>query len=63
MTRKTKLPIMITITLLISIGFIMMDAVPVGWIVLGCVWVFHILYFRLGVKTIPLPPAAESGEN
>lgn len=63
MTRKTKLRIMVTVTLLMSIGFIMMDAVPVGRIVLGCVWVFHILYFLFGVKTIPLPPAAESGES
>ena len=63
MTRKTKLRIMVTVTLLMSIGFIMMDAVPVGRIVLGCVWVVHILYFLFGVKTIPLPPAAESGES
>ena len=58
MTRKTKIKIMVTVTILMSIGFIMMDAVPVGRIVLGCVWVFHILYFCLGVKTIP---AAECG--
>ncbi len=63
MTRKTKLRIMVTVTLLMSIGFIMMDAVPVGRIILGCVWMFHILYFLFGVKTIPLPPAAESEEN
>ena len=54
MTRKTKLKIMVTVTILMSIGFIMMHAVPVGRIVLGCVWVFHILYFCLGVKTIPV---------
>ena len=53
MTRKTKVKIMVTVTLLMSVGFIMMDQVPVGRIVLACVWVFHILYFMLGVKTIP----------
>lgn len=59
MTRRTKIKIMVTVTLLMSIGFIMMHAVPVGRIVLGCVWVFHILYFCLGVTTIP---AAERRE-
>ena len=54
MTRKTKIKIMVTVTILMSIGFIMMHAVPVGRIVLGCVWVFHILYFCFGVKTIPV---------
>ena len=53
MTKKTKVRIMVTVTLLMSIGFVMMHAVPVGRIVLGCVWVFHILYFAFGVKTIP----------
>ena len=53
MTRKTKVRIMITVTALMSIGFIMMHAVPVGRIVLACVWAFHILYFLFGVKTIP----------
>ena len=53
MTRKTKVRIMVTVTVLMSIGFIMMHAVPVGRIVLACVWAFHILYFLFGVKTIP----------
>jgi hypothetical protein len=52
MTRKTKIRIMVTVTLLMSVGFIMMDQVPVGRIVLACVWVFHILYFCFRVKTI-----------
>lgn len=52
MTWKNKIRIMITVTLLMSIGFIMMDAVPVGRIVLACVWAFHIIYFIFGVKTI-----------
>ena len=52
MTWKTKIRIMITVTVLMSIGFIMMHAVPVGRIVLACVWVFHILYFVFRVKAI-----------
>lgn len=53
MTKKTKIRIMITVTVLMSVGFVMMHAVPVGRIVLGSVWVFHILYFVFGIKTIP----------
>ena len=53
MTKKTKVRIMVTVTLLMSIGFVMMHAVPVGRIVLWGVWVFHILYFCFGVRTIP----------
>lgn len=60
MTRKTKVRIMVTVTLLMSVGFVMMHQVPVGRIVLGCVWVFHILYFCLAVKTIPAKECAES---
>ena len=59
MTKKTKVRIMITVTILMSIGFAMMHAVPVGRIVLGCVWVFHIVYFCLGVKTLPAAEKAE----
>ena len=53
MTKKTKVRIMVTVTLLMSVGFIMMDAVPVGRTVLAGVWVFHMVYFLFGVKTIP----------
>ena len=55
MTWKTKLRIMVTVTLLMSIGFTMMALkdVVIGCTVLTCVWVFHIFYFVWGVKTIP----------
>lgn len=53
MTKKTKVRIMVTVTLLMSVGFIMMDAVPVGRMVLAGVWVFHMVYFLFGVRTIP----------
>ena len=52
MTWATKIRVMITVTVLMSIGFIMMHAVPVGRIILVCVWLFHILYFVFGVKTL-----------
>ena len=55
MTVKTKVRIMVTVTLLMSVGFIMMGlkGIVTGCIVLGCVWAFHIIYFIWGVKTIP----------
>uniref|UniRef100_UPI0040577075 YbaN family protein n=1 Tax=Agathobacter sp. TaxID=2021311 RepID=UPI0040577075 len=52
MTWKTKIRIMVTVTLLMSIGFLMMSRVPVGRVVLACVWTFHIVYFIFGVKTL-----------
>ena len=52
MTKKTKVRIMATVTLLMSVGFAMMGAVPVGRAVLACVWAFHVVYFVFGVKTI-----------
>ena len=55
MTMKTKIRIMVTVTLLMAIGFIMMKQVLIGRIVLGAVWVFHMVYFLLGVKTIKTP--------
>lgn len=52
MTWKTKIRIMVTVTLVMSIGFFMMGSVPMGRIILGCVWLFHILFFIFGVKTL-----------
>lgn len=53
MTWRTKIRIMVTVTLLMSIGFLMMSRVPVGRIVLAGVWLFHMIYFIFGVKTKP----------
>ena len=59
MTVKTKVRIMITVTLLMSVGFIMMGikGIVTGCIVLSCVWAFHMIYFIWGVKTIPTAEA------
>lgn len=55
MTKSAKVRIMITVTLLMSVGFVMMGlkGIVTGCIILGCVWVFHIIYFIFGIKTIP----------
>lgn len=60
MTWKTKIRIMITVTVLMSIGFTMMALkdIVIGCVVLTCVWIFHILYFCVGVKTIPAKQGA-----
>lgn len=60
-TWKTKIRIMVTVTVLMSIGFAMMSRVPVGRIILACVWVFHILYFIFGVRTLKPENAAPAG--
>lgn len=56
MTRETKCRIMLTVTLLMSIGFVMMGlkGIITGCIILGNVWIFHLVYFIFGVKTIPV---------
>ena len=52
MTRKAKLTVMLSMTIFMGIGFVMMEQVPVGRIILAAVWLFHILYFTLGIKTV-----------
>ena len=60
MTRKAKVRIMITVTLLMSVGFIMMGlkGIVTGCVVLGCVWLLHAIYFIFGIKTIPAAEVA-----
>lgn len=54
MTKQAKVRIMCSVTLLMSIGFIMMGLkdIVVGNIVLLIVWIFHVVYFTFGVKTV-----------
>ncbi|MDO5062839.1 MAG: YbaN family protein [Peptostreptococcaceae bacterium] len=65
MTMRTKLRIIAIVTLTMGLGFAMMSKVPVGRIILAVVWVFHILYFALAVKTIPVQvlPAIQKSEE
>ena len=52
MTWKTKIRVMVTVTLLMSFGFLIMfqKALYIPCAILGAVWLFHIFYFCLGVK-------------
>ena len=54
MTKQAKIRIMCSVTLLMSIGFIMMGlrGIVVGNVVLLVVWIFHMVYFTFGVKTV-----------
>ena len=51
MTWKTKIRVMIIVTALMAFGFFMMDEVPVGRIILACVWAFHIVLFVFIIKS------------
>lgn len=59
MTMRTKRRVMATVTLLMAFGFTLMFLkglyLPCG--ILAGVWVFHILYFLFGVKTLEDPTA------
>lgn len=52
MTRKTKIRIMVIVTLTMAVGFAMMHQVVIGRAVLAVVWLFHLYYFIFRVKTI-----------
>ena len=54
MTRRTKISILASVTLLMGFGFFMMARKGI-WIpcfILAAVWLAHLLYFIFGVKTI-----------
>lgn len=52
MTWRTKIKVMITVTLLMAFGFYMMfrKGLYLPCAVLGSIWVFHIVYFIWGIK-------------
>lgn len=51
MSWKTKVKLILTVTLVMSLGFAMMKETTVGRIILCVVWLFHVIYFCFGVKT------------
>lgn len=53
MSWPVKIRVMVMVTLIMSVGFIMMalKGIVYGCVVLGLVWLFHIIYFSFRVKT------------
>ena len=58
MTKKAKARVMLTLTLVMGVGFYMMRRIPVGQIILAVIWVGHILLFLFGIRTL-----AEEGQE
>ncbi len=58
MTVRTKMTILISVTLLMTIGFVLMarKGIWIPCIILAVVWLCHLVYFLFGVKTIPSEP-------
>lgn len=50
MTRGNKVRVMITVTLVMAVGFVMLRRIILGQIILGVVWIGHVVYFAFGVK-------------
>lgn len=57
MTMRTKIQIIGMVSAVMGIGFLLMEDVIAGRICLVIVWVWHLLYFFVRIRTIP------AGEN
>ena len=62
MLIETKISIILTVTLLMGIGFFLMarKGIWIPCIILGVIWLAHVIYFVFFVKTIP---AAEKEQD
>ena len=64
MTVRTKLRIMVTVTLLMAFGFFIMirKSLYIPCAILGVVWLVHVIYFVWGVKTLAPESAGAEAE-
>ena len=62
MTVQTKVGIILPVTFVMGFGFFMMwrKELTVPCVILAIVWICHMVYFLLGVKTIRQPKKSES---
>ena len=60
MTKKAKCLLIGTVTAIMVPGFILMDKVPVGRVIMLVVWMGHIFYFGFKVQTITQQEADEA---
>lgn len=63
MTKKAKFTVIASMTFFMGIGFLMMDQVPIGRIILAVVWLVHIIYFIFGIKTVKNSCVVEENFN
>lgn len=52
MTLKAKVTVMCTVSVIMAVSFVMMDAVPVGRVCLIVVWLAHAAFLTFKVKTL-----------
>ena len=54
MTKATKLGIIVSVTVLMSVGFTLMaiNGIWIPCMILAVIWTAHIVYFVFGVRTI-----------
>ncbi len=52
MTLRSKICLLLSLTLLLGLAFVLMRNTNIGRIVVLLVWILHVLYFVFGVKTL-----------